>query len=38
MFVCGLALPKTVLVRNDIGSLSQMAWRGGYGLGAVGTF
>lgn len=41
MFICGLELPRTVLVRNDIGTLSltPMAMgRGGYGLGAVGTF
>jgi hypothetical protein len=41
MFIAGLAAPKTVLVRNDIGSLSvtPVAFgNGGYGVGAVGTF
>lgn len=43
MLICGLALPKTVLVRNDLGKVEvtvtpMSMGKGGNGLGLAGTF
>ncbi|MEO7096931.1 MAG: hypothetical protein ABI175_26970, partial [Polyangiales bacterium] len=40
MFVCGIAFPKTELVRNDLGSLKvmPMVGKGASGLSLVGSF